>query len=149
MIDFDELCNCVCATTIKTLEWVSNLRSFFPLLCSWSPLPRAASGNHWSPFCRCGLVSSRVTTRWTQIVHHLLCLTSFTQRNVLRFNTFINFSFVCNIELYYIYYECTKIYHSSLDRHLEGTEFLVIMNHAVMNFCVHVSMWMYILTVLG
>ena len=60
MIDFDELCNCVCATTIKTLEWVSNLRSFFPLLCSWSPLPRAASGNHWSPFCRCGLVSSRV-----------------------------------------------------------------------------------------
>ena len=28
-------------------------------------------------------------------------------------------------------------------------EFLVIMNHAVMNFCVRVSMWMYIFTVLG
>lgn len=28
MIDFDEFCNYVCATTIKTLEWVSYLRSF-------------------------------------------------------------------------------------------------------------------------
>lgn len=48
MIEFDEFCNYICAATIKTLEWVCNLRSFSPLLCGWSPLPRAASGNHWA-----------------------------------------------------------------------------------------------------
>lgn len=57
---------------------------------------------------------------------------------------FINISFVCNTELYYIYYECTKIYHSSLDGHLEGTEFLAIVNHAVMNFCICTSLCGYI-----
>ena len=47
---------------------------------------------------------------------------------------FINTSFVCNVELYYIYYGCTKIYCSSLDGHLECIEVLAVMNHTVRNF---------------
>lgn len=122
----------------------------FPFLCSWYCLPLATPGNHLSTFCHYSLVFSRVSNKWNHIVMifwvWLLLLSMMLWDSSMLL--FINTSFVCNVELYYIYYGCTKIYCSSLDGHLECIEVLAVMNHTVRNFLYSKSWCGYIFSLL-
>lgn len=87
---------------------------FFPLLCSWSPLPLTNLGNHWSTLCHFSFVYSRVSDKWNHTVivsciWHLL-LSMFSGSSM-----FCLIIFICDTVLYCIIWIktwtfCTGLY---------------------------------------